>query len=32
MHNCAHNIVSVNDAGDLHIVQYADQPYEQVRS
>ena len=32
MHNCAHNIVRVNNAGDLHIVQYADQPYEKVRS
>ena len=32
MHNCAHNILAAKNDGRFSIVQYADQPYGEVRS
>ncbi len=31
MHNCAHNVIKMNDRGEFSITIYADQPIEQVR-
>ena len=31
MHNCAHSIVRVDAEDDYRIIQYADQPYDQLR-
>lgn len=31
MHNCAHNIIEMNEQGEFRITVYADQPFESVR-
>lgn len=31
MHNCAHNVIKMNEAGEFSITLYADQPFELVR-